>query len=213
VSDQLFNPAQCNTSIDTVVVTLDSIAVSQTHVNASCNGVCDGSIDLTVTSAGGGPYTYVWSDIGTGPQDRSSLCNGTYTVTVSSGGGACVTTATITITQPATFVVVVDSVKNAGCNGEATGAIYTHTTGGTGTVTYLWSNGFTTQDITNILSGTYCVTATDANGCVDTACAFVDQPAVLVPLITSVNINGNNVSCWLSADDTSQTDVRVIPAN
>jgi gliding motility-associated-like protein len=203
VGDQLLSPSACNTVVDTVVVTLDSIAVSQTHVNASCNGVCDGSIDLTVTSAGGGPYSYIWSDIGPGPQDRNSLCNGTYTVTVSSGGGACVTTATITITQPATFAVVIDSVRNAGCNGEATGAIYSHTVGGTGPFSFIWSNGFTTANIINVVSGMYCVTATDAHGCVDTACAFVDQPAVLVPLITSVDINGNNVSCYGFADDTS----------
>src|SRR6185295_11029975 len=47
------------------------------------------------------------------------------------------------------------------------------------------------------------VTVTDAHGCQDTASAFVDQPAVLVPLITSVDINGNNVTCFGAADDTS----------
>ncbi|MEZ4919319.1 MAG: hypothetical protein R2792_09450 [Saprospiraceae bacterium] len=38
-------------------------------------------------------------------------------------------------------------------------------TGGTGTKTYKWSNNATTQDLNNILAGTYTVTVTDANGC------------------------------------------------
>src|SRR5258706_1712564 len=201
VTDHLFNPANCNTTVDTIVVTLDSIHIPQTHVNASCNGVGDGSIDVTVTG-GSPPYSFVWND-GPTTEDRSGLCIGTYTVTVTTGGGACVATSTITITQPATFVVVVDSVKNAGCNGESTGCIYSHTNGGTAPVSCIWSNGFTTEDICNIPAETYCITCTDLHGCTDTACAIVGQPAVLVPLITSVNINGNNVSCFGAADDTS----------
>lgn len=208
VGDQLFDPAACNISVDTITVTLDSIHVTETHVNASCNGVCDGSINLTVSSVGGGPYSYVWSDIGPGPEDRTGLCDQTYTVTVTSGGGACVATRTIVISEPATFVVVIDSVKDAGCNGEATGCIWTHTSGGTLPLANItWSNSLTTEDICNLFSGTYTITVTDAHGCTASASAFVDEPAVQVPLITSVNINGNNVSCYGLADDTSCANV------
>ncbi len=47
------------------------------------------------------------------------------------------------------------------CNGMATvGA-----TGGTGDYTYLWSNGNTTNTITDLCADTYTVTVTDENGC------------------------------------------------
>ena len=42
----------------------------------------------------------------------------------------------------------------------------------TSTLTYAWSNGATTQDITGVAAGTYSVIATDCNGC--TASASVD---------------------------------------
>ncbi|HZV69452.1 MAG TPA: T9SS type A sorting domain-containing protein [Saprospiraceae bacterium] len=46
--------------------------------------------------------------------------------------------------------------------------------GGTNTVTYLWSNGDTTQTTTVSESGSYCVTATMSSNCVAEACVYVD---------------------------------------
>jgi hypothetical protein len=61
------------------------IQLGETHVDASCTGVADGSIDLTVS--GGVPgYTYAWSN-GATTQDLSGLLAGSYTVTVTDTGG------------------------------------------------------------------------------------------------------------------------------
>ncbi|MEA3443208.1 MAG: SprB repeat-containing protein, partial [Bacteroidota bacterium] len=57
-----------------------------TSTNASCYGICDGSIDVSVTG-GVLPYSYIWSH-GANTQDVSGLCAGTYTVTVVDGTGA-----------------------------------------------------------------------------------------------------------------------------
>ena len=44
------------------------------------------------------------------------------------------------------------------------------------TYTFLWNNGATTEDLTDIPAGIYTVTVTDVNGCTTTTSATVDQP-------------------------------------
>jgi len=62
--------------------------------NTSCDGICNGSIELTVS--GGTPsYTFNWGINGSN-QNLGSLCQGTYTVTVEDVN-ACITNLTFTI--------------------------------------------------------------------------------------------------------------------
>ena len=58
----------------------EAMAISENHLNVSCNGVSDASIDVTV-SGGVGPYIYQWSN-GQDLEDISNLTIGTYSVTV-----------------------------------------------------------------------------------------------------------------------------------
>ncbi len=54
---------------------------------------------------------------------------------------------------------------NAGPNNEPTGSISLEITGGSGLFTFLWSNGATTKDLTDLVSGLYEVTVSDEYGC------------------------------------------------
>lgn len=56
------------------------------------------------------------------------------------------------------------TITDAKCS-QLNGGIDISINGGTGTFTYQWSNGSTQQDISQLASGTYAVTVTDANGC------------------------------------------------
>jgi hypothetical protein len=59
----------------------------------------------------------------------------------------------------------------------------------------VWSNGATTQDLTNIPAGTYNVTVTDAGGCTQTLNGIViTEPAAIVLTETHVNANCNGTS-------------------
>ena len=51
------------------------------------------------------------------------------------------------------------------CNGASDGSVDVTVTGGTGSYTYDWSNGETSEDVSDLGAGTYSVVATDENGC------------------------------------------------
>ncbi len=180
----------CTKTHSTTISQPTAINLSETHVNVLCNGASTGSIDLTVMG-GTGVYTYTWSNGGTS-QDMNGLAAGTYTVTATDAN-ACTKTRSATITQPTALSLTV-TAGNALCNGGNTGSIDLTVMGGTGAYTYLWSNNATSQDLTNLVSGTYTVTVTDANACTKTRSATITQPTALALSVTQVNVlcNGAN---------------------
>jgi hypothetical protein len=83
------------------------------------------------------------------------------------------------------------------CNGQSTGSIDLTVTNATMPVTYIWSNGAITQDISNIPAGTYGVIVQDALGSVVQASIIVAQPPVLVVTVSVQDetvVNGCNGS-------------------
>jgi gliding motility-associated-like protein len=186
------------TTTNTVTLTqptalTNTIAVSSNHngQNISCNGLSDGSIDLTA-AGGTTAYTYAWSNAGT-TQDISGLTAGVYSVTITDVNG-CTSTGTITLTQPQP-IAIVSAITDVTCNGSANGGIDISVSGGTAGYNYSWSNASTTQDITGIAAGLYTVTVTDVNGCTSSVVDSVgqDQPLVL-GFVTA------NVKCYNSFD-------------
>ncbi len=139
----------------------------------NCNGDSDGAIDITVTG-GTGPYTYQWSNTA-GTQDISGLSAGVYQVTVTDAND-CSLVADFEVTEP-TNIVISESIINVACKGENTGSIATSLTGGRAPYSYLWSNGATTPDVSNLPAGTYTLTVTDAAGCKITENYNVSEPS------------------------------------
>lgn len=60
--------------------------------------------------------------------------------------------------------ITVDAVESISCFGEADGAIAISVEGGALPLTYQWSNHETLEDLTDLSSGTYKVTVSDADG-------------------------------------------------
>ncbi|MCW3103283.1 MAG: hypothetical protein JWO09_1723 [Bacteroidetes bacterium] len=155
---------------DNVIITVNpNPVITITSVtNASCNGVCDGSM----TAAGSGvpgPFSYAWAPSGIFAAVAPSLCGGiTYTVTVTSPTG-CSSTQVASITEPPAIMVNAGPDQNV-CTGSTT-TLNGFATGGTAPYTFNWNDGSSNYPGQNLtaspVSGTsYTFTATDASGCV-----------------------------------------------
>ncbi len=132
----------------------------------SCSGLADGNIDLNNASGGTPPYNYYWSN-GATTASISNLNAGTYTLTVVDANGCSFTSGSFTL-QVTENVLVIPTVTNPSC-GNADGAISAVAFGTAPPYQFVWSNGSTGPQISNLPTGTYTVTATDANGCFDVA--------------------------------------------
>ncbi len=138
-----------------------ALMVNATLSDISCNGLDDGSVDITM-SGGITPYTYMWSNNETS-EDLSGLSAGSYTGTVTDANGCTLVVGPFTVAEPSTLIVTVDQVT--GDDGSSNGTISLSTTGGAAPYSYTWSNNDTTEDVTGLASGDHMVTVTDAGGC------------------------------------------------
>lgn len=130
----------------------------------SCNGGNDGSLTSSATGGTAG-YTYSWVTGGT-TATQTNLAAGTYTVTVTDANG-CTDEETFTLTEPTTLVVS-GTGTNQNCSG-SNGSATASGSGGTLPYSFVWSIGSSNATISSLSAGTYSVTATDANGCTDSA--------------------------------------------
>ena len=155
----------------------------------SCSvGVIDASIDANLTG-GTAPYYISWS---TGETSAliDTLVVGQYDLHVVDSLG-CVLDTTFFITQPNPLLIP-GSVVNVACHGDSSAYITALPTGGTAPYSYSWSNGQSTQVDTLLAAGSYVVTVTDFNGCVDSALFDVTQPAAPIAL----SVLTNPVGCF-----------------
>ncbi|MEO6759186.1 MAG: SprB repeat-containing protein, partial [Saprospiraceae bacterium] len=139
---------------------------SPLHVASSyatpCPAQKNGGINLT-TTGGVPPYSFSWSGILSTQEDLNNIGAGTYSVTVTDYCGSSIEN-TFSL-QPIEFTVL---QALPGCKGQ--GQVQAAVTGGTPPYIYKWNNGTESALINNLGSGTYCVTVTDARGCMINSC-------------------------------------------
>lgn len=167
-----------------------ALTQSGSITNVLCNGASTGAVNVT-TAGGNSPYTYSWSN-GTLTEDLSGVSGGSYTLLITDNKG-CTSSAPYVITTP-TPINATSNITNAGCSGSLTGAVDITVSGGSGTYSYSWSNGTTTQDISGVAAGSYTVVVTDGNSCAQTFSYTVSQPGGLTGTVNSTNITCNGAA-------------------
>ncbi len=173
------------------------LAGSTVATSVSCYGGSDGAIDLTI-NGGVLPYTFLWENsvpatVGS-TEDLSGIPAEFYHVTVTDFNN-CVIELDQEVTQPLSPVAVTAEVTDVLCFGDNTGAIDLTVTGGMAPYTFSWSNSQTTEDVGNLLAGSYSYDVLDANGCPFSGTEVVNQPAMpltVTNVITDVLCFGDN---------------------
>ena len=139
--------------------------VSGSIFTESCPGAADVTISVGVTGGATPNMIYEWSN---GHQD-SSLTNataGTYTVTVTNSGG-CSSEATYTVVAP-NPINATETITHVSASGASDGAISLNIANVNANYLFSWSGGLPpNQNQSNLPAGTYSVTITDDNGCME----------------------------------------------
>lgn len=189
----------CSETVSFNIVDPPALTSSFTTGDVSCFGFNDGFVDVSV-SGGTQPYTYTWtggSSNGATTQDLTNIGSGNYALTITDANN-CVSNLFTPVFSPDTFTGVVSfldlSCLNAGsavlelcCYGTNTGSAVLTLSGGTPPNTFIWSNGATTPINTDLTSGTYAVTAVDANGCSFTASSTLGEPDEIIVSVATTN--------------------------
>jgi large repetitive protein len=195
--------ANACTAIAQVTISEPSaISLSTQNVSASdcATTGCTGSATVLV-SQGTAPYNYIWTN-GSTVGNPINLCPNFNTVTVTDANGC---TATTQVNIPANTSLNIDAITATpvACFGNSNGTASITVSGGNTATPYnfIWSNGSTTNAISNVAAANYQVTVTDTDGCSAATVVQVSSPtAITVTTQAITDYNGFEVSCFAAND-------------
>jgi gliding motility-associated-like protein len=160
--------------------------VAATGTNPTTVGGTNGTAQVTILVGAQMPYTYAWSN-GATTASISGLTAGTYFVSVTSAD-TCLAVTSVILYDPNCTLRLDSTRSNApNCYGFSNGSATVFASTTNMPMTYLWSNGQTTQTLTNVSSGSYAVTVKDAVNCSFATNIVITQPTPLASTISGVN--------------------------
>ena len=172
----------CTASTSTTVTQPASALNGVVTPTPSNCGLNNGAASV-VASGGTSPYTYLWMPGSITTANASPLAAGNYTLTLTDAH-TCTYYATTMVASIGNIVASITSTPIS-CYGFTNGTATASVSGGFSPYNYLWSNGTNGSVNNNLGAGNYCVTATDNNGCTDTACVHLANPAPFNASFTS----------------------------
>jgi gliding motility-associated-like protein len=163
---------------------------------ALCFG--DSSGQLTAIVSGGtlpssGDYTYIWSN-GANTPIVSNVPAGNYSVTATDANGCTIGLSTA-VSQAGNLNFSIAGSTNVTCEGGNNGTATVIANGGTGALSFQWSNGQTNTTATGLTAGTYTVTVSDENGCEQSRSIDITEGAPVV-----LEVAQTDISCFGETD-------------
>lgn len=168
----------CTASASITLVNPAATVITPSSSDATCFGICDGSVSISAN--GNGPFSYSWN---TSPIQTTSsisgLCDGNYSVIITNADG-CTSSTSIVVHEPSQIQINTgksDPACFAACDGIA-GVIPS----GNGPFTYSWNTSpvQSTDTLYALCDGSYTATIMDANGCSTTATVVLTEPSQLL---------------------------------
>lgn len=200
VTKILISNTSAGTSAHVLAVSgVDALTYAITTKSVSCAGGATGS--ATVVANGGKlPYAYSWNS--TPSQTTaiaSTLTAGDYTITVTDAN-SCMVAATLTITEPLALISSVSSTSLT-CGTTANGSATVSVSGGVNPYTYTWTSvpTQTTSEVSNLGSGNYTVSVSDANKCLIKQTVTIAGPTASIATTTLACGTGTNGSATVTS--------------
>jgi len=182
----------CKASVGFSITAPTPIVSATMNLQDALCGIQNGQASVMV-SGGTPPYTYVWSG-GQTDSLATGLPGGIQTVSITDANG-CVHTNSVEIAQSDAVEAAITGVLLVSCLGND-GRLSVQASGGSGTLSYLWSNDETTETINGLSVGDYSVTVTDSLGCTANVTTTLGAQTPFESQLVSVE----NVSCNGLAD-------------
>lgn len=193
----------CSSAVSqNTIVTVNTQPAAPTFISNS--EVCAGnSATLSVNSTANVNWFTTptgGTSIGNGTSFNTAPLSTTTTFYAEAISGACIsaTRTAVSVTVNPSPELNLISVTPVACSGTPTGSVNINATNAS---QFSWSNGATTQNLSNVLAGNYTLTATSSNGCTSTLNVVVeDQNPILVQgIINPISCNtGGSISLSIS---------------
>ncbi len=159
----------------------------------SCFGSDDG-LAIIEAQGGAGDFIYIWNDTQNQSTDTATnLVFGDYSVIVTDANG-CVDSASVAVNAPDSLSFTVADSQQPSCFDSADGQLSLNLSGGTPGYEFFWDDfGVAPPDRIDLQRDTYQISATDANGCMDTLVFIMDAPEAISLEVDPADIQ--DVSC------------------
>ncbi len=163
---------------------------------------CSATNGQVVASFNGGtsPFTYAWvnslgASVGTNSATLTNIGAGTYTCTITDASG-CTFSSSALVSNNFGPTLAINTIVPSSCSND--GQIQLTVISGS-PQSYLWSNGATTQNISNLSPGNYSVSVTGISGCITVLGGTVESTLpdpVEICLVTVDSVTNTNLVVW-----------------